>query len=353
MEYDIRSEPVYGTMTADKTRLVPYNRESVLEAADILKCGGLVAIPTETVYGLAANALDEGAVKSIFRAKGRPQDNPLIVHIANMKMLPPLVKEIPGTAKRLAERFWGGPLTMIFPRSDKIPSITSGGLDTVAVRVPASKAALDIIKYCGFPLAAPSANLSGKPSPTTAQHVFEDMNGRIPLIIDGGECTVGVESTVICFKDGRIHILRPGGVTAEMLSEFGEVEVDKAVTVQPDKDERVLSPGMKYKHYSPKADVYIVNAHGDKFLDYCSKRSRYEKKLLALGAGVAEKGIFLDYGITADIQAQRLFTFLRKADELGAETVLVEMPGKDGMGLAVYNRLLRAAAFRIIEVEDL
>ncbi len=332
------------------TRLLPYDRESAAEAADLLSRRQIVAIPTETVYGLAANALDEWGVKNIFRAKGRPQDNPLIVHISGMKMLPPLVKEIPDIARQLAERFWPGPLTMIFRKSNKVPSVTSGGLDTVAVRMPASEAALDIIKRCGFPLAAPSANLSGKPSPTTARHVYEDMNGKIPLIIDGGECAVGVESTVICFKGGKIRILRPGGVTAEMLSDFGEVEVDKAVTAQPGKDERVMSPGMKYKHYSPKADVFIINAHGEKFLDYCTKRGRYEKNILALGAGVSEQGIFLDYGATAEVQAQRLFALLRKADELGAATVLVEAPERGGMGLAVYNRLLRAAAFRVIEV---
>lgn len=335
---------------AYETRLLPYSRESAAEAADLLSRRQIVAIPTETVYGLAANALDEWGVKNIFRAKGRPQDNPLIVHIASMKMLAPLVKEIPDTAKALAERFWGGPLTMIFPKSDKVPSVTSGGLDTVAVRMPASEAALDIIRRCGFPLAAPSANLSGKPSPTNARHVYEDMNGRIPLIIDGGECSVGVESTVICFKKGKIHILRPGGVTAEMLAEFGEVEVDKAVTAEPEKGERVLSPGMKYKHYSPKADVFVVNAHGEDFIRYCSKRARFENSLLALGAGVTEEGIFLDYGATAELQAQRLFTLLRRADELGAKTVLVETPKRGGMGLAVYNRLLRAAAFRVIDV---
>lgn len=351
MEYDIRRDPVCGSMRHDKTRLVPYNRESVLEAAELLKYGELVAIPTETVYGLAADALNENAVKQIFRAKGRPQDNPLIVHIASMKMLPPLVREIPDTAKALAERFWGGPLTMIFPKSNKVPCVTSGGLDTVAVRMPASEAACEIIKKCGFPLAAPSANLSGKPSPTTARHVFEDMNGRIPLIIDGGECEVGVESTVICFKGDKIHILRPGGITAEMLSEFGEVEVDRAVTAQPEKDERVLSPGMKYKHYSPKANVYVVNAHGKTFEEYCIKRSRFENDLIVLGAGVAERGVFHDYGSTPEIQAQRLFALLRKADELGANTVLVEMPAHSGMGLAVYNRLLRAAGFKVIELE--
>lgn len=334
------------------TRLMPYDRESVREAAELLERSELVAIPTETVYGLAANALNENAVKKIFLAKGRPQDNPLIVHISSMKMLPPLVREIPDIAKALAERFWGGPLTMIFPKSDKIPSVTSGGLDTVAVRMPSSEAAREIIRKCGFPLAAPSANLSGKPSPTTAQHVFEDMNGKIPLIIDGGECAVGVESTVICFKGDKIHILRPGGITAEMLSEFGEVEVDKAVMAQPEKNERVLSPGMKYRHYSPKADVYVVNAHGRAFKEYCAKRARYENDLIALGADVAERGVFLDYGSTPEIQAQRLFALLRRADDLGAKTVLVEMPEQSGMGLAVYNRLLRAAGFKIIEMRD-
>lgn len=332
------------------TEVLEYGARSVSKAAELLRHGQLVAIPTETVYGLAANALDENAVRNIFKAKGRPQDNPLIVHIANIRMLPPLVREIPETAMRLAECFWAGPLTMIFPKSDKIPSVTSGGLDTVAVRMPESEAARAIIKQCGFPLAAPSANLSGKPSPTSAAHVFEDMNGKIPLIVDGGECWVGVESTVVCFRDDVIHILRPGGITAEMLAEFGNVEVDKAVTTQPEKGERVLSPGMKYKHYSPKADVFIVNAHDIKFREYCTKRSRYEKNLIALGAGIEESGVFFDYGDTPEKQARNLFSMLRRADELRAKTVLVEMPDKNGVGLAVYNRLLRAAAFRIIEV---
>lgn len=332
------------------TEVLKYSAESVARAADFLKCGELVAIPTETVYGLAANALDENAVRRIFEAKGRPQDNPLIVHIANMKMLPPLVREVPDIAMRLAECFWAGPLTMIFPKSDKIPDVTSGGLDTVAVRMPECNAAREIIKKSGFPLAAPSANISGKPSPTTAAHVFEDMNGKIPLIIDGGECSVGVESTVICFRENKIHILRPGGITEKMLSDFGEVEVDKAVTAQPAMDERVLSPGMKYRHYSPRAEVFIVNAHGRQFEEYCSKRAGFEKGLIALGAGVPENGVFLDYGSTPEQQAQRLFALLRKADELGAETVLVEMPDTSGVGLAVYNRLLRAAGFRRIDV---
>ncbi len=335
-----------------KTEIKPFNKESTYNACEILRNGGLVAIPTETVYGLAANALDENAVREIFIAKGRPQDNPLIVHISDIEMLESLVADIPDTAKKLAEKFWAGPLTMIFEKSAAIPDVTSGGLSTVAVRMPDNEAAREIIRKCGFPLAAPSANTSGKPSPTSAFHVYEDMNGKIPLIIDGGECAVGVESTVICFKDGKIRILRPGGITPADLSEFGEVEVDKAVTSQPQYDEKVLSPGMKYKHYSPKADVYIVNAHGDKFINYCTERAKNEPQLLVIGSEKSDNYKFLDYGRTSAEQAQRLFSFLRKADELGAKTVLVEMPVSDEMGLAVYNRLLRAAAFRIIEIDD-
>lgn len=334
------------------TKILPFSAESAKTAAEILRGGGIAGIPTETVYGLAADARNSAAVRSIFEAKGRPQDNPLIVHISNMDMLPPLVKEIPPIALKLAEQFWGGPLTMIFPKSDVIPDTTSGGLDTVAVRMPSSEAARAIIDACGFPLAAPSANLSGKPSPTTAMHVFNDLNGKVPLIIDGGECSVGVESTVVCFKNGKIHILRPGGITAEMLAEFGDVEIDKAVTAQPDPNERVLSPGMKYKHYSPKADVTIVNAHGGRFADYCRAVSEKSagKKVLALGAGTEESGIFMDYGKDPSVQAHRLFALLRYADDEGADIVLVEMPSEDGIGLAVYNRLLRAAGFKIAEV---
>ena len=265
------------------TEILPFSQDSVEKAAEILKNGGIVAIPTETVYGLAANALDETAVKSIFAAKGRPQDNPLIVHISSFDMIKPLTTEIPELAKRLAERFWAGPLTVIFNKTDIVPNATSGGLSTVAVRMPANDAARAVIEKCGFPLAAPSANLSGKPSPTTAQHVFEDMNGKIPLIIDGGECAVGVESTVICFVNDRIHILRPGGITAEMLSEYAEVEIDRAVEAAPKADDRVISPGMKYKHYSPKAEVFVVNKRAGDFVKFRDTRNSENAWFLSRG----------------------------------------------------------------------
>ncbi len=331
-----------------KTKVLPFSEDSAAEAAEILRHGGIVGLPTETVYGLAANAFDGTAVCSVFRAKGRPQDNPLIVHISDIEMLPPLVEEIPDIAKRLAKAFWAGPLTMVFKKSKLIPYETSGGLDTVAVRMPDCAAARAIINKCGFPLAAPSANLSGSPSPTTAAHVLKDMDGRIPLIIDGGVCKVGVESTVVCFKGDKIHILRPGGITPEMLSEFGETEVDRAVTERLFAGEKALSPGMKYKHYSPRANVVIVDAHGERFCDYCETHKR--GKTLGLGFGTAARGMFLDCGDTPEAQAHRLFSLLREADERGADTVYVEMPSKQGIGLAVYNRLLRAAGFEIVKV---
>lgn len=316
-----------------------------------MAAGGVVGIPTETVYGLAADAGNEAAVHSIFEAKGRPQDNPLIVHISDISQLQPLVREIPELALKIAEKYWPGPLTMIFPKSDRIPSATSGGLDTVAVRMPKSPAARAIIDACGFPLAAPSANLSGSPSPTTAQHVFKDMNGRIPLIIDGGECDCGVESTVLCFPAAdRVRILRPGGVTAEMLSGLCAVDIDPAVTAEPPKGAKVLSPGMKYKHYSPKADVLIVDAHGKEFSDWCL--AHVKGKTLALSADPAEHDMFHCFGRDQGEQAHRLFALLREADDEGADTVYVEMPSRDGIGLAVYNRLLRAAAFRIVNIND-
>lgn len=333
------------------TEVLPFSPESAEKAAEIMAAGGVVGIPTETVYGLAADARNESAVRSIFRAKGRPQDNPLIVHISAIEQLGPLVREVPELALRIAERFWPGPLTMIFPKSDVIPRATSGGLDTVAVRMPRSPAARAIIDACGFPLAAPSANLSGSPSPTTAQHVLRDMDGRIPLIIDGGECDCGVESTVLCFPAAdRVRILRPGGVTAEMLSELCAVDIDPAVTSEPPKGAKVLSPGMKYKHYSPKAEVFIVNAHGKRFRDWCLAHAK--GKTLALSADPVEHGMFRCFGRDGQEQAHRLFALLREADDQGAQTVYVEIPSKDGIGLAVYNRLLRAAAFRIVEADE-
>ena len=285
------------------------------EAAELIKKGEVVAIPTETVYGLAADAYNPDACAKIFKAKGRPQDNPLIIHICDLDMLKNSVKEIPPLALTLAEHFWSGSLTMIFPKKDIVPDTTSGGLDTVAVRMPDNEDTLNLIKMCGVPLAAPSANLSGSPSPTTAQHVYADMNGRIPLIIDGGECKNGVESTVICFTDGG----------------------------------KVISPGVKYKHYSPRADITIIETDSDeKLAEFLNSKNDGGTYGVIFGG---EKGIevpTISYGSTAQEQAHNLFAVLRKTDELGAKRAYVRCPEKTGVGTAVYNRLLRAAAFKTI-----
>ena len=325
--------------------------ETMEGAAEIIRKGGLVAVPTETVYGLAGNGLNEQAVAEIYRVKGRPEVKPLSLMVHDAGAMERYCQNVPATAYALAEKFWPGPLTMIFPKSDVIPQATSGGLDTVAVRMPRSPAARAIIDACGFPLAAPSANLSGSPSPTTARHVLRDMDGRIPLIIDGGECDCGVESTVLCFPAAdRVRILRPGGVTAEMLSELCSVDIDPAVTSEPPRGAKVLSPGMKYKHYSPKAEVFIVNAHGERFRDWCLAHEK--GRTLALSADPVEHGMFRCFGTDVQAQAHRLFALLREADDEGAQTVYVEIPSKDGIGLAVYNRLLRAAAFRVVEADE-
>lgn len=336
-----------------ETEVLKPSIEVLKKAAELIKSGEVVGIPTETVYGLAANAYDSEACARIFEAKGRPQDNPLIIHISSLEMLKNSVREIPPLALTLADNFWSGPLTMIFPKKDIVPDTTSGGLDTVAVRMPDNEDTLNLIEMCGFPLAAPSANLSGSPSPTSAGHVYNDMKGRIPLIIDGGECEKGVESTVICFTDNgtAVKILRPGAVTEEMLSRFCKVETDKNVFAKPQENEKVISPGVKYKHYSPKAEIIIIETDDEKALaDFLNSKKQENVYGVIFGN---EQGIeinTLSYGVTAEEQAHNLFALLRHTDELGVKTAYVRCPEKSGVGTAVYNRLLRAAAFNVIKI---
>ena len=319
------------------------------ESAKFLQNGEVVGIPTETVYGLAANALDEDAVKKIFVAKGRPSDNPLIVHIAKFEDLEPLVKEIPEKVRVMADAFWPAPLTMIMKKSDKISNVVSGNLDTVAIRMPKSDYARAIIDTCGLPLAAPSANLSGSPSPTNAKYVFDDMNGRIPLIIDGGNCEIGVESTVISFAEEPPRLLRPGGVTLEeMTALIGEIVVDDAVLNKLEEGAVASSPGMKYKHYAPSADITIIKSDFDCFKNLCES----EDNITALcfdGENEKLSCNSVTYGDENDgfSQSARLFDALRELDELGATKVYARCPSTKGMGLAVYNRLIRAAGFKI------
>lgn len=329
------------------------SREGIEKAALILKNDGVVAIPTETVYGLAGNALKGECVKKIFLAKGRPSDNPLIVHISDISQWEPLVSAISESAAALAEKFWPGPLTIILPKSELIPQEICGGLDTVAVRMPSDKTARAIIDECGFPLAAPSANTSGKPSPTLAQHVRADLDGRIDALVDGGECSVGIESTVISLAGDVPRLLRPGGITPEMLTQvLGEIVIDDAVYNKLQDGAEAASPGMKYKHYAPGAQVILLKGTYEKYAEY-AKAHATEKTALLCFEGEEIPGIkCVTYGRKDDpsSQAKHIFDALRRLDETGAETVYARFPENDGVGLAVFNRLVRAAAFNIVEL---
>lgn len=333
-----------------ETKILKAEPESIEIAAGFLKNDEIIAVPTETVYGLAGNALSPAAVNKIFAAKGRPADNPLILHIPSPDWLCVYARIVPELALTLAKKFCPGPLTMIMPKKEIVPYGTSGGLETAAFRIPDSEWTLRLIESCGFPLAAPSANLSGLPSPTSAEHVYNDMKGKIPLIVDGGQCSFGLESTVISFTDKGVKILRPGAVTPEMLGEFCEVEIDRAVTEGLSDDESAASPGMKYKHYSPKAEVYMVECESfDDFVGFVNENFDENTFVLAQsGEGIKAKTICC--GNTSELQARALFSALRKADELGAEKIYVRAPQKEGIGLAVYNRLIRAAAFKVIKL---
>lgn len=343
-----------------KTQLLLPQEATYTMAAEILKNGGLVAFPTETVYGLGANALDPDAVLSIFTAKGRPADNPLIVHIHDRNQLEPLC-EVPDRALPLMDAFWPGPLTILCNRKPVIPDQVTAGLPTVAVRMPSHPVARILLQTCNLPVAAPSANTSGRPSPTTAAHVMEDMNGKIPLIIDGGMCDVGVESTVLDLCHGDPVILRPGGITREMIADVLNCEVSVAGSVlRPLREnETALSPGMRYRHYAPHAIVTLVQGPEDHVVPLLRKLYREQEAagkkacVLCFSEHVASLSGCRPHDIgssasPADI-AHRLFDVLRRLDEEGMEMVFSEVIPPEGFGLAVMNRLGRAASFRTIQ----
>lgn len=326
-------------------------------AAEILKKGGLVAIPTETVYGLAANALDGNAARKIFAAKGRPVDNPLIVHISDMKQIDLLAAKIPEQVSRLAKAFWPGPLTLLLPKKACVPDEVTGGLPTVGIRFPSHPVAQRLIELAGVPLAAPSANLSGHPSPSTAEHVWHDFFGRIDGILDGGPCQIGVESTVLNLSEQPPRLLRPGGVTLEQLQAvLGTVEVDPAITQPLAEGKQAPSPGMKYKHYSPLANVTLVRAASPDFCRFVNAHRADGVAALCFDEEKEELLIpCLAYGSASDswAQARRLFEALREVDDsMHAKQVYVHCPlSTVGMGLAVYNRLIRAAGFEVIDLD--
>ncbi len=330
------------------------------EAAEILKGGGLVAFPTETVYGLGANGLDPGAVAAIFAAKGRPQDNPLILHIPGPQHLERYCVDIPDAAYDLARRFWPGPLTMILKRRDIVPDVVTAGLDTVGMRCPDHPVAREILELCQLPVAAPSANTSGRPSPTTAQATEEDMDGKIDAIVDGGPCAVGVESTIIDLTATPPRLLRPGGVTLEELEEvLGQVAVDEVVTRLMSTDEKPRAPGMKYRHYAPKAPVTVVRGDPESTAAYIrAHRLRwhgvicFEEYRETFSKGL-RGGVVVSLGPVADQDehARRIFDALRAFDGTEVTEIWAQSPTDEGIGLAVTNRLNKAAGFHIVDID--
>ena len=332
------------------TELCQADDASIRRAAALLRAGELVAFPTETVYGLGADALNAEASARIFAAKGRPADNPLIAHIAGESGLAGLIAGEPcACARKLMRAFWPGPMTLIFPKSPRVPREVTAGLDTVAVRMPSHPVARALISAAQTPIAAPSANRSGRPSPTTAAHVLEDMEGRIPLILDGGPCEVGLESTVVDVTGARPRILRPGGITLEMLEGVvGFVDVDEGVLHQLQAGSQARSPGMKYKHYAPKGEVTIVTG---------PRAAQEIARLYDAADGRAAILAFsqADYGARRVYRLKNapgeLFAALRQLDEDGMETIYAEDVPTTGVGLAVMNRLMRAAAFRVVEAQ--
>lgn len=316
--------------------------ETINGAAEVIKNGGLCAFPTETVYGLGAGIYCPEAIKDIFKAKGRPQDNPLIVHISAFDEIYPLVKEVPDSAIKLAENFWGGPLTIILPKSEKIVSEISAGLDTVAVRLPSHPVACALIKAAGCPVAAPSANLSGRPSPTIAQHVIDDLNGKIDYIIDGGSAFYGLESTVLDLTADVPTVLRPGAITAKQIKAvLGTVSFSNASSAPK-------SPGMKYTHYAPKAPMVIVDSVDA--VDIINEKSGKNCGVLCYKCSADKfpgKAV-LNAGNDIYEYAANYFYNLRKFDEMGVESIFAIPPEKDGMGQAVWNRLLKSAGGRVI-----
>ena len=324
------------------------------KAGEILRAGGLVAFPTETVYGLGADALDVKASAKIYAAKGRPSDNPLIVHIADMDALYKLSSEVPKTALKLAEKFWPGPLTMILKKSDIVPDSITGGLGTVAIRMPSHKVAAELIRKSGVYIAAPSANTSGKPSPTLASHVIKDLSGKIDMIIADDTVDIGVESTIIDLSEEVPAILRPGYITKEMFEEvIGRVTIDPAITDGVKAGVVPRAPGMKYKHYAPKADVTLLEGTFEQFKAYVDAHADQNPSCLCF-TGEAEKLGWpcVEYGREGDgaDQAKHIFRSLRALDEQGDGVVYARCPKKDGLSMAVYNRLIRAAAFRVIQL---
>ncbi len=341
-----------------ETVILQPTEENILLAGKALKDGKLVAMPTETVYGLAANALLESSVKSIFEAKGRPQDNPLIIHIANASDCEKYVKEIPVNARKLMDAFWPGPLTIVFNAKDVIPKVVTAGLNTVAVRCPDNIIARKLIEASGAPLAAPSANISGKPSPTTAEHVYNDMAGKISYIIDGGFCDIGVESTVIALTGKKPMLLRPGKISREELEDtIGPIDISESIFKKMSDDFKAQSPGMKYRHYAPSAELIVVDGEDSAVINYIKQNASENDGILCFGGEENNflRGTVLSFGERNNpiSLSRNLFKSLREFDSKNVAKIYARMCPREGRYLGVYNRLMKAAGYNIVKLGDL
>lgn len=348
---------------AGKEDFTEQDEMALQEAGRILKQGGLVAFPTETVYGLGGDALNPESSRKIYAAKGRPSDNPLIIHIASTEALPLIVKDVNDKVKKVAESFWPGPLTIILPKSDAVPEETTGGLQTVAVRLPSHPVARRLIECAGGYVAAPSANVSGKPSPTLAKYVIEDMDGRIDMIIDGGEVGIGLESTIVDLTVEPPQILRPGYITQEMLNEvLGQVDVDKTI-LDNSSGLAPKAPGMKYRHYAPKGDLTIVTGDSEEVVKYINEQAT---DFVAAGkkVGIIASDEMLQQYCATIVKnignrtdeaaiARNLYRILREFDEEGAEIIFSEAFDDGGMGQAIMNRLLKAAGHKVVKLDKI
>lgn len=332
----------------------------IQEAGEIIRGGGLVAFPTETVYGLGGDALNPLSSRKIYAAKGRPSDNPLIVHIADMGALPLIAEEIPESAGKLAGRFWPGPLTMILKKSEKVPYETTGGLDTVAVRMPVNRIARELIRAAGGYVAAPSANRSGRPSPTSARYVSEDLAGRVEMIIDGGDVPIGLESTIVDLTVDRPVILRPGYITRQMLEEvLAEVDEDSTL-MRDDSGQAPRAPGMKYRHYAPRGDLTVIGGAEENVVSYinekCAEQKKIDKRTGVIGTdetiGRYCADVCKSVGSRTDEEqiARELFRILRELDDEHVEIIYAEAFDDSGIGRAIMNRLLKAAGHKMIRV---
>ena len=329
-----------------------YNKKDLLEAAQYIKEGKLVLFPTETVYGIGANGLDDNAVKKIFIAKNRAQDNPLILHISNIKMIDKFTKDLTELEKKLINDFFPGPLTIILKRKDNVPNSVTAGLNTVGIRMPSNKIARDLIELAETPIAAPSANISGKPSGTNVQDIFEELNNKVDYILDGGDTKIGLESTVIKVIDNKIHILRPGKITYDDLNKYAEVIIDSHVLGNIKNKEKVLSPGMKYKHYAPNTKcILIYSDNQDKLIKELKKYDNKNNLIITNNKNIKLLDNSIGYGESLEEISHNIFKILRKVDKENKELIIIEGVKSEGLGLAIMNRLVRACSHNYINIE--